>query len=180
MRPPKPESIAQGNFIREREGHDWEALKQSIRSWASELGFSAIGVADVDLQEAETRLLQWLDLGFHGTMDYMHKHGTRRSRPTELIPGTLRIISVRFDYWPDAAHDPWDTLNDADRAYVSRYAIGRDYHRSVRQRLQHLATKIEREVGPFGYRAFTDSAPVLEKPLAAAAGLGWMLSLIHI
>lgn len=174
MRPPKPESIAQGKFIREYEGHDWTALKQSIQSWATELGFSALGVADVDLQEAETRFLEWLELGFHGTMDYMRKHGTRRSRPAELIPGTVRIISVRFDYWPDEARDPWDVLQDGNSAYVSRYAIGRDYHKSVRQRLQHLATRIEREVGPFGYRAFTDSAPVLEKPLAVAAGLGWM------
>ena len=153
---------------------DYTDLVHHIRSWAQELGFQQCGIAGTDLGEDEARLLSWLDAGFHGEMDYMQRHGTRRSRPAELQPGTLRVISVRMDYTPENARDAWDVLNDAQRGYVSRYALGRDYHKLLRSRLQKLADKIAGEVGPFGYRAFVDSAPVLERALAREAGLGWV------
>lgn len=120
------------------------------------------------------QLLNWLGHGYHGEMDYMARHGTRRSRPAELVAGTLRVISLRMDYWPRQAQDATQTLHDPARAFVSRYALGRDYHKLIRRRLQQLATRIEAVTGPFGYRAFTDSAPVLEKALARNAGLGWI------
>jgi len=152
---------------------DFTHLKKRILDWGLELGFSRIGVADVDLGEAEGRLRQWLSKGFHGEMHYMQRHGPRRSRPAELVPGTLRVISVRLDYWPAGAADVEAVLRDAARAYVSRYALGRDYHKVLRGRLQKLAERIEQHVGPFHYRVFSDSAPVMEVELAAKAGLGW-------
>ena len=152
---------------------DWAALAQDIVAWGRELGFAAVGIAGTDLADEEARLLAWLDDGRHGEMQYMARHGVRRSRPAELVPGTLRVISARLDYWPGAARDAGDVLADRSRAYVSRYALGRDYHKVVRTRLQALADRIGDAVGPFGYRVFADSAPVMEVALAARAGLGW-------
>ncbi len=148
-------------------------LAADIRRWGRELGFDAVAISDVDLGRHEAHLLEWLAAGLHGEMDYMARHGTRRSRPAELEPGTLRVISARMNYWPRAA-DAEAVLNDPARGYVSRYALGRDYHKVLRRRLQKLADRIAEAVGPFGYRAFTDSAPVLEKALAEQAGLGWI------
>lgn len=153
---------------------DYAALAQRIKDWGRSLGFSDIGIGAADLSEDETHLLAWLDAGRHGEMDYMERHGTRRSRPAELVPGTVRIISARMDYWPPQSHEPERVLADPTRGYVSRYALGRDYHKLMRQRLQRLADRISAEIGPFGYRAFSDSAPVLEKALAQQAGLGWI------
>ena len=150
---------------------DGAALLARIRQWAAELGFGAVGVADTDLHEAEPGLTAWLDAGFHGGMDYMARHGMKRARPAELVPGTLRVISLRLDYWPDAA-DAGANLADGQRAYVSRYALGRDYHKVLRNRLQKLADRIAAEM-PHAYRVFTDSAPVLEVELASRNGLGW-------
>lgn len=153
---------------------DFGALAARIKTWGIELGFGKLGIAGVELAEDETHLLNWLSDGRHGAMDYMQRHGVRRSRPRELEPGTLRMISARMDYFPQAARDAWDTLRDPQRGYVARYALGRDYHKLMRTRLQKLADRIEVEIGPFGYRAFADSAPVLEKALARDAGLGWI------
>lgn len=149
-------------------------LKADIVRWSEELGFQQLGVSDVDLTEAELRLGEWLADDFHGEMDYMGKHGSKRSRPAELVPGTLRVISVRMDYLPPGQDQSADLLDHDSRAYISRYALGRDYHKVIRRRLQKLASRIEQQVGSFGYRAFVDSAPVLEKPLAENAGLGWI------
>jgi len=145
-----------------------------VRELGRSLGFQAIGISGIDLAEDEARLLDWLAHGCHGEMDYMARHGTRRSRPAELVPGTLRVISARMDYWPPEAAEPWSVLGDGERAYVSRYALGRDYHKLLRRRLQRLCEALQAEVGAFGYRVFTDSAPVLEKALARNAGLGWI------
>jgi len=147
-------------------------LAQDIARWGRELGFQEIGIADTELSEAEERLQQWLAAGRHGDMAYMARHGKARSRPAELVPGTLRVISARMNYWPESA-DANANLEDASRAYVSRYALGRDYHKVLRARLAQLVDRIAAQVGPFGYRVFTDSAPVLEVALAAKAGLGW-------
>jgi len=147
-----------------------------LGQWARELGFASVGVADVDLADEEAGLKAWLDAGFHGEMDYMARHGARRARPAELVPGTVRAVMVAIDYSPDDAHwldAAWRTLADAERAYVSRYALGRDYHKVVRQRLQRLAERIQTEIGPHGWRVFCDSAPVMEVALATRAGLGW-------
>ncbi|QKT04692.1 tRNA epoxyqueuosine(34) reductase QueG [Ectothiorhodospiraceae bacterium 2226] len=153
---------------------DLAALARRIKRWGAELGFQAVGIAEVELGEAEAHLLNWLKAGFHGEMDYMARHGTRRSRPAELVPGTVRVISARMDYLPPNAAPPDAVLADPQRGYVSRYALGRDYHKVLRRRLQRLAERVAEAVGPFGYRAFTDSAPVLEKALAQNAGLGWI------
>ena len=147
-----------------------------LREWASALGFSALGVADVDLSDAEPGLQAWLDAGFHGEMDYMARHGMRRARPPELVPGTVSAVMVSVDYAPqdpDWVARAWQTLEAAERAYVSRYALGRDYHKVLRSRLQRLAERIAAEIGPFGHRVFCDSAPVMEVELARRAGLGW-------
>jgi epoxyqueuosine reductase len=149
-------------------------LKSDIRDWALNLGFQQIGVSDVDLERAESRLQEWLRAGYHGRMDYMARHGTRRSRPRELVPGTLRIITARMDYLPENQDAALDLLDHERLAYVSRYALGRDYHKVLRGRLRALARRIEHSIGPFGYRVFVDSAPVLEKPIAEKAGLGWI------
>ena len=149
------------------------ALVQSIRDWAAELGFQRTAVAALDLSAAQPRLIEWLEQGFHGEMDYMARHAALRLDPRKLVPGALRSISVRMDYKPSAAMDPQAVLDDGSLAYVSRYALGRDYHKVLRGRLARLATRIVEAVGPHGYRVFTDSAPVMEVELAAAAGLGW-------
>jgi epoxyqueuosine reductase len=145
-----------------------------IRVWAAELGFARIGVANIDLAGDEAHFRDWLVAGFNGDMEYMARHGTKRSRPAELLPGTVSCISVRMDYWPHAAADATSVLEDGNLAYVSRYALGRDYHKLMRNRLQTLCDRIAGAVGAFGYRAFADSAPVLEKALARNAGLGWI------
>ena len=153
---------------------DSTALCASIRAWAVELGFTGLGIASIDLPADEAYFLEWLRLGFNGEMAYMSRHGAKRTRPAELIPGTVSCISVRMDYWPPDAADASDTLADANIGYVSRYALGRDYHKVLRSRLQTLCDRIQGAVGPFGHRVFTDSAPVLEKALARNAGLGWI------
>ncbi|MEO7148980.1 MAG: tRNA epoxyqueuosine(34) reductase QueG [Rhodanobacteraceae bacterium] len=153
---------------------DFAALAARIKAWGAELGFGKLGVADVELDEDETHLLNWLEAGRHGAMEYMQRHGVRRARPRELEPGTLRVISARMDYFPADVRESWSVLDDPQRGYVARYALGRDYHKLMRTRLQKLADRIESDIGPFGYRAFADSAPVLEKALARDAGLGWI------
>lgn len=153
---------------------DFTALATRIKTWGAELGFQQVGIAAAELPEDERHLNEWLGRQWHGDMEYMHRHGTRRTRPAELVPGTVRVISVRMDYSPPQARDPDEVLTDASLGYVSRYALGRDYHKVLRNRLQQLAERIEADIGPFGYRAFVDSAPVLEKALARNAGLGWI------
>jgi epoxyqueuosine reductase len=148
-------------------------LAARIKAWGRALGFDQVGIATVDLGEAETGLMQWLAEGFHGEMDYMAAHGARRARPAELVPGTVRAICVRMNYWPSGAADAAPLLEDGESAYVARYALGRDYHKVLRNRLQSLAERIESEIGPHRYRVFTDSAPVMEVELATKAGLGW-------
>ncbi len=152
---------------------DLLALTASIRERAAQLGFQQVGITDIDLTEDALRLDAYLAAGYHGEMEYMASHGTMRSRPDELVPGTLRVISVRMDYLPEDTQMA-QMLAQPEQAYVSRYALGRDYHKLIRKRLQQLAEKISQEIGPFGHRAFVDSAPVLEKPLARKAGLGWV------
>ena len=157
-------------------------LAERIKGWSRELGFQQAGIADVDLSVDEKLFHRWLAEGRHGEMEYMERHGSKRSRPAELTPGTTRVISARMDYLPGASAEPWQVLEDPRLGYVSRYALGRDYHRLMRKRLQALADRIAADAGPFGYRVFTDSAPVLEKPLARNAGLGWIgkhTNLIH-
>jgi epoxyqueuosine reductase len=151
-----------------------EELVRRIRAWASDLGFQQVGISDLDLSDAEARLSDWLGRQYHGDMAYMERHGTKRSRPAELVPGTLSVIAVRMDYLPEPQDRAKALLDHPDKAYVSRYALGRDYHKVVRGRLRTLARRIEQRVGPFGNRVFVDSAPVLEKPLAEKAGLGWI------
>jgi epoxyqueuosine reductase len=148
---------------------DYAALAQRIKQWGAELGFQRVGIADADLSAAEPRLLEWLDRGWHGEMEYMARHAALRARPAELQAGTLRVISCRMDYSKDGNRDEG---ND-EMAIIARYALGRDYHKVLRSRLQKLCDRIEAQVGRFGYRAFTDSAPVMEVELAARAGLGW-------
>ncbi len=161
-----------------RSAEQLAALARSIRDWGRELGFADVRVADADLGNADENLQQWLAAGFHGQMDYMAAHGGRRARPADLLPGTVRVISARMDYLPREAAVDWREREqqrhaDAAAAVVSVYARGRDYHKVLRSRLQQLAEKIAADVGPFGYRAFTDSAPVMEVELAQKAGLGW-------
>jgi epoxyqueuosine reductase len=152
---------------------DFVALASRITAWGRELGFDAVGVSDADLAAEEVQLMNWLALGRHGEMDYMARHGARRARPAALVPGTIRVITARLDYWPRRARPAADVLADSHRGYVARYALGRDYHKVLRKRLATLAQRIEDDAGPFGYRVFTDSAPVLEVALAAKSGLGW-------
>ncbi len=152
---------------------DFNRLAQRIKHWGGELGFQQVGITDTDLGEAERHLDRWLELGRHGEMEYMGRHGRKRTRPAELVPGTLRIISARMDYLPQEP-DPSEILEEPSAAFVSRYALGRDYHKLLRRRLQTLAQRIVAKAGPFGYRAFVDSAPVMEKAIAAKAGLGWI------
>lgn len=157
---------------------DASAIMGKLRQWATQLGFSQIGVADVDLSSAEAGLLAWLEQGFHGGMHYMQAHGLKRARPAELVPGTVRVVTARMDYLPDSLpadwqQVEWDRLAAPDQAAVSVYARGRDYHKVLRARLQTLAQHLADEVGPYGFRVFTDSAPVLEVELASRSGLGW-------
>ena len=153
---------------------DINNLCKKIKLWGTELGFNDVGFSDIDLSTAEKHLINWLEKGYHGDMAWMQRHGTKRSRPQELVVGTQSIISVRMDYFPPEDVDPIMILNHPERAYISRYALGRDYHKLMRKRLQQLAHKIEQYIGTFGYRVFVDSAPVLEKPIAVKAGLGWL------
>lgn len=157
-----------------REPADMNALARSIRDWGAELGFQQVGIAGIDLSRDMEHLRDWLARGQHGTMDYMARHGDKRGRPEELVPGTLRVVSVRFDYGTGEDAAAWATLAEGERAYVARYALGRDYHKLMRNRLQKLADRIAAQTGPFGYRVFVDSAPVLERALARDAGLGWI------
>jgi len=145
-----------------------------LKRLALDLGFDDVGIAGIDLAGDEQRLLEWLAAGFHGELHYMERFGARRARPASIKPGTVRVISVRLDYWPAGARDAAATLADGRLGYVSRYAVGRDYHRLMRNRLQDLADRIGARVGAFGYRVFVDTGPVLEKPLARDAGLGWI------
>jgi epoxyqueuosine reductase len=155
-----------------------QELSASIKNWGLALGFNHIGITDTDLLEAEARHEDWIKKGFHGEMDYMAKHGIKRTRPAELVPNTLRVISVRLDYLPPNAADSENVLQNSEKAFISRYALGRDYHKVLRNKLQKLCEKIQAELPNFNtdhfeYRAFTDSAPVLEVALAEKAGLGW-------
>ena len=149
-------------------------LNEQLRQWAKEFGFADCRISDGQLQDYEPRLDEWLEAGFHGEMEYMQRHGRKRTRPAELLPGTLRVISVRMDYLPGNATDMEQNLGNPQRAYVSRYALGRDYHKMMRMRLKRLSEKLQEHVGEMGYRVFVDSAPVLEKALAERAGLGWI------
>ncbi len=153
---------------------DLAALKRELASRARELGFGALGVASVEIPEDEQHLLRWLEAGFHGDMRYMERHGSKRSRPQELVPGTVRVISARMDYWPAEARGAAQALADPEAGYISRYALGRDYHKVLRRTLARLAEELAGRIGPFGYRVCVDSAPVLEKALARNAGLGWI------
>jgi epoxyqueuosine reductase len=158
------------------------SLAAAIKDDARSLGFTDVGVAGIDLADDEARLLEWLAAGDHGELHYMERFGARRARPAELKPGTVRVVSVRLDYWPGTARDAGDVLDRGELAYVSRYAVGRDYHRLMRNRLQQLANRIEARIGTFGHRVFVDTGPVMEKPLARNAGLGWIgkhTNLIH-
>jgi len=157
---------------------DLPQLARAIKAWGKELGFADVRIADVDLGHLEAGLQAWLDAGYHGEMDYMASHGMKRARPAELVPGTVRAIVARMDYLPASLDADWRAgerlrQQDPDAAVVSVYARGRDYHKVLRNRLQSLAGKIQEAIGPFGFRVFTDSAPVMELPLAEKAGLGW-------
>jgi len=157
---------------------DLNNLARTIKAWGRELGFADVAVTDVDLEAAEQGLQDWLAQGFHGEMDYMAAHGLKRARPAELVPGTVRVISARMNYLPAGSPDDWRDreevrLADSSVAAISLYARGRDYHKILRARLQQLAERIQGEVGEFGYRVFTDSAPVMEVALGARAGIGW-------
>ena len=149
-------------------------LKARIKQWALELGFAAAGISDARLPRAEAQLQEWLRRGFHGEMRFMARHGAKRTRPDALVPGTRRVITVAMHYYPEPAAAAHAVLQTPDRAYVSRYALGRDYHKLMRKRLQKLADRITATVRHHHYRAFVDSAPVMEKPLAEQAGLGWI------
>ncbi len=148
-------------------------LTQQIKTWGLELGFQQVGISDTDLSHIEESYAKWIKDEKYGDMDYMHKHGSKRLRPQELIEGTIRVISVRMDHLPHDSQSAIDKLDDGETAYISRYALGRDYHKVLRQRLKKLAQKIETAINEFSYRVFVDSAPVMEKPIAQKAGLGW-------
>jgi epoxyqueuosine reductase len=150
---------------------NWNHLAQQIKCWGTDLGFDAIGIADINLETAETNLAAWLAAGFHGEMDYMARHGATRARPAELVPGTVRVITARMNYL--STPNPEATLAQPAKAYIARYALGRDYHKVMRGRLKTLAQRIEQEIGGGAYRVFTDSAPVMEVELARQSGLGW-------
>jgi epoxyqueuosine reductase len=162
-----------GHMTAEIHPTDYQQLAQTIKQWGYDLGFQQVGITDIDLSTAESALLEWLERGFHGEMEYMARHGTKRSRPQELHPGTIRVICVRMNYLTAPPKDAQDIRDQPNNAYISRYAVGRDYHKLLRKRIQQLANKIAEATGPFGHRVFVDSAPVMERPLAAKAGLGW-------
>ena len=153
---------------------DRELLADDIRRWGAELGFQQIGFSGIELGRAEEKLSAWIEEGFHADMHYLHRHGSKRSHPEELVPGTVSVITARIDYLPEDQTRSKNLLDHADKAYVSRYAVGRDYHKVLRSRLKELAQRIERRIGPLGHRVFVDTAPVLEKPIAEKAGLGWI------
>jgi epoxyqueuosine reductase len=152
---------------------DTAALTAQVRRWGREAGFQAVGIAGIELREAEDRLLEWLASGYHGQMHYMARHGAVRARPAELVPGTLSVICARLDYQVGSARDSDTVLEDSNRAFISRYALGRDYHKVLRAKLERLARRIAEQAMPHRYRVFADSAPVLEVELARQAGLGW-------
>ena len=152
---------------------DLDALARQLKSLALAAGFQRVGISGVELGADEAHLHDWLAQGLYGSMEWMARHGDKRSRPPELVPGTLRVLSVGMDYGREP-EEAWANLRDGERAYVARYALGRDYHKLMRQRLQRLADRIAEEIGPFGHRVFVDSAPVLERALARNAGLGWI------
>jgi epoxyqueuosine reductase len=149
-------------------------LAQHIKQEALALGFTSVGIAGIDLAHDEAHFRDWLAQGLHGEMGYLSRWGAARAHPEQVVPGTVRVVSVRLDYWPSGARPAQAVLDDRERAYVSRYAVGRDYHRLMRRRLQALASRVQARIGPFGYRAFVDTGPVLEKALARNAGLGWI------
>lgn len=149
-------------------------LHSKMQFWAESYGFQQLGVSDINLADSEEKLVEWVEAGFHGSMDYMSRHGTKRSRPDELVPGTIRVITLRMDYWPEPAAEPWSVLANEQQGFISRYALGRDYHKLMRKRLQLLAEKIKHEIGDMNYRVFSDSAPVMEKALAEKSGIGWV------
>ena len=153
---------------------DYNRLLQKIETWSVELGFQQLGVSDINLTEHDKHLKNWIAAGFHGEMDYMFKHGSKRSHPELLVDNTCRVISVRMDYMPPDCELSDTVLANTEMGYISRYALGRDYHKVMRKRLQKLVDKIKTSIGEFGYRAFVDSAPVLEKALAEKSGLGWI------
>lgn len=153
--------------------HNYAELAAHIKEWGQSLGFQQIGITNTDLEKYTTHFSEWLRKNFHGEMQFMEAHGSKRYSPNELVPGTLRVISARMNYLPPDTKIP-EVLQNHHLGYISRYALGRDYHKLMRKRLDALARKISLVVGDFGYRAFTDSAPVLEKPLAEKAGLGWI------
>lgn len=160
------------------ETNNLKALSDAIKSWGKAFGFNHVGITDTDLASAEPHYQAWIEKGFHGAMDYMAKHGNKRTQPAELVAGTMRVISVRMDYQPPQAKDAEAVLQESEKAFISRYALGRDYHKVLRGRLQKLCDKIQSELPKhqlkdFQYRVFTDSAPVLEVALAEKAGLGW-------
>ena len=153
---------------------NYSGLAAELPSLAKEYGFEQASVAGIQIEEAEARLNHWLELGWHGSMNWMARHGNKRTRPAELLPGTLRVLCFRMHYWHPSATSALSVLADPDKAYIARYALGRDYHRLMRKRLRKLAERIAGIAGPMGHRVFVDSAPVMEKPLAAQAGLGWI------
>ena len=163
-----------GLSMNEFEKLDLHATRQALIDGARALGFSKLGVTRVEIPEDARHLLRWLEAGYHGEMDYMQRHGTLRTRPQELVPGTVRVLSVRMDYWPAESADANAVLADSTLGYVSRYALGRDYHKVMRRALARLAEETARRIGPFGFRVCVDSAPVLEKAFARDAGLGWI------
>ncbi len=168
----------QTDIVQDHTAIDLPALAVALKAWGRELGFADLRVADTDLSASEASLQAWLEAGCHGDMDYMAAHGTRRTRPAELVPGTVRVITARMNYLPRDAGPDWreqeeGRLLDPSAAMVSIYARGRDYHKVLRARLQQLADRMAAEVGAFGYRVFTDSAPVMEVALGQKAGLGW-------
>ncbi len=153
---------------------DYQQLLQSIETWSESLGFQQLGISDIKLAAHEQHLQGWIAAGFHGEMDYMHKHGSKRSHPEQLVDNTCRVISVRMDYMPPDCELSDTVLGNPAMGFISRYALGRDYHKVMRKRLQKLVDQINHAVGDFGYRVFVDSAPVLEKALAEKSGLGWI------
>jgi epoxyqueuosine reductase len=154
--------------------YDWHQLTRQIKQWGAELGLDAVGIADCDLTQAEAHLDAWLAAGYHGEMAYMASHGHKRTRPRKLLPGTLRVIAARLDYLPESQKRAESLLQTPEQAFISRYALGRDYHKVLRKRLQRLADRISQATSGGNYRVFVDSAPVMEKPLAEKAGLGWI------
>src|SRR3954464_4326900 len=145
-------------------------MEERIKQWGRDLGFDAVAISGTELEAEEARLMEWLGRGRHGEMDYMARHGARRARPAELVPGTVSVITARLNFTAAGARDSWETLEDPSSAFVSRYALGRDYHKVLRAKLQALADRMTAELGTFNYRVFTDSAPVMEVSLATTSG----------